>query len=203
MTPVEATSQYSQICPACGKTINPSEIPVRIRNGFPCPSCGEFLMYDTSRFAAIAAASFLVAIFGAWRLGYRDTTFVLVVVTGTVLLWFFGIFLFGILIPPRLKRFKRIVWFSYHGRYSPAIWAASFALGNVVAFSLGYYGSLDHYAMFIFVVACITYPLGFLGNFFLGMLIPRPPSEAKGESFTSAGSLHLTDKSETDKKSDP
>jgi len=204
MTPVEAASQYLKVCPVCGQTIHPSEIPVQLRHSFPCPSCGEWLMYDTSKLPVIGAASFLVAIFAAWSLGYRDTTFVLIVVTSTLLLWVFGSFLVGILIPPQLKRFKRVVWFIYDNRYSPAIWAGSFAVSMVITFSLGFYKeSPDKYAMVIFVGACITWLLGFLGNFLLGMLIPLPPDQAKGESFNSAGSLHLTDKSETDKKSSP
>jgi predicted RNA-binding Zn-ribbon protein involved in translation (DUF1610 family) len=201
MTPIEAISRY---CPACGRTIHSSEIPVRLRNSFPCPSCGEWLMYDTSNFPIIGAVSFLVAIFAAWSLGYRDTTFVLIVVTATLLLWVFGSFLVGTLIPPQLKRFKRVVWFTYDNRYSPAIWAVSFVVSMVITFSFGFYKeSPDKYAMFIFVGVCITYLLGFLGNLILGMLIPLPPNQAKGESFSSAGSLHLTDKSEADKKSNP
>ena len=204
MTPDEAASKYLKVCPVCARTIHPSEIPVRLRNSFPCPSCGEWLMYDNSNLPVIGAVSFLIAIFVAWSLGYRDTTFILIVVTSTLLLWFFGIFLVGILIPPQLKRFKRVVWFTYDNRYSPAIWAVSFVVSTVITFSLGYYKeSLDQNAMFIFVGACITWLLGFLGNFLVGMLIPLPPNQAKGESFNSAGSLHLTDKSETDKKSNP
>lgn len=94
--------------------------------------------------------------------------------------------------------------YRYDNRYSPAIWAVSFAVANVIAFSLGCYKeSLERYAMFVFVVLCITYFLGFLGNFLLGMLVPRPPNQAKGEPFTSGGSLNLTDKSENDKKTNP
>src|SRR5712692_5693531 len=100
MTSVEAASQYLKVCPACRRTIRPSEIPVRIRNSFPCPSCGEWLMYDTSIMPVIGIISFLVAIIAAWTLGYRDTTFVLIVFIATLLLWVFGAFLIGILIPP-------------------------------------------------------------------------------------------------------
>jgi hypothetical protein len=62
--------------------------------------------------------------------------------------------------------------------------------------------SLDHYAMFVFVELYITYLVGFLGNFLVGVLIPLPPNQAKGETFNSAGSLHLNDKADTDKKTD-
>jgi len=160
-------------------------------------------MYDTSFTAVICLISFLVAIIAAWTLGYRDTTFILVVITATVLLWVFGTFLIGILMPPQIRRFKRVVWFTYDNRYSPAIWAASFVIAIIISFSLGFYKSLDLDAMFIFIELCITYLLGFLGNFLLGILIPLPPNQAKGEPFTSAGSLHLTDKPQTDKKSNP
>lgn len=161
-------------------------------------------MYDTSNFPIIGTVSFLVAIFAAWSLGYRDTTFVLIVLTATLLIWILSASLIGMFIPTPVKRYKRMVWFTYDNRYSPAIWAVSYALANVIAFSLGYYKeSLDKNAMFLFVVLCLTYLLGFLGNFLLGMLVPRPPNQAKGEPFTSAGSLHLTDKSKTDNKTNP
>jgi predicted RNA-binding Zn-ribbon protein involved in translation (DUF1610 family) len=201
MALVEAMSQY---CPACGREIHPSEIPVGLRNSFACPSCGEWLMYDTSNFPIIGAVSFVVAIFGAWSFGYRSTRFVLIVFTATLLLWIIGALLIGILIPVQIKRYRRIVWFTYDNRYSPAIWAISFTVANVIAFSFGYYKeSLNQDAMFFFVVLCITYLLGFLGNFLLGVLIPHPPNQAKGEPFNSAGSLHLSDKSEVDKKPKP
>jgi predicted RNA-binding Zn-ribbon protein involved in translation (DUF1610 family) len=201
MARIEPMSQY---CPACGRTIHPSEIPVRLRSNFPCPSCSEWLMYDTSNFPKIGAVSFLVAIIAAWRLGYRETTFVLIVLTATLLLWIVSAFLIGMFIPTQIKRYKRMVWLTYDNRYSPAIWAASFVVANVIAFSLGFYeASLDKYPMFMFVVLCITYFLGFLANFLLGLLIPRPPNQAVGEPFTSGGSLNLTDKSETNKKTNP
>jgi hypothetical protein len=204
MTPVEAWSQNSKVCPACGRAVDLSEIPVRLRNSFPCPSCDEWLMYDTSKLPLIGLVSFLVAVVAAWSFGIRDARFVLIVVTATLLLWFCGIFLIGISIPPQLKRFRRVVWFTYDNRYSPAIWTVSFAVANVITFSLGYYKeSLDQNAMFIFVADCITVLIEFLGNFLVGILIPLPPDQVKGESFNSAGSLHLTDKSETDKKSNP
>ena len=161
-------------------------------------------MYDTSKFPIIGAVSFLVAMFAAWCLGYRDTTFVLIVLTATLLLWIVSASAIGMFIPTQIKRYKRMVWFTYDHRYSPVIWTVSFAVANVIAFSLGFYKeSLDKYAMFLFVVLCITYFLGFLANFLLGMLIPRPPNQAVGEPFTSGGSLNLTDKSETDKKTNP
>ena len=161
-------------------------------------------MYDNSNFPIIGAISFLVVIFAAWSIGYRKTTFVLIVLTATLLLWVVGAFLIGMFIPTEIKRYKRMVWFTYDHRYSPAIWAVSFAVANIVAFSFGFYeASLDKYAVFVFVVLCITYFLGFLANFLLGLLIPRPPNQAIGEPFTSAGSLNLTDKSETDKKTNP
>jgi predicted RNA-binding Zn-ribbon protein involved in translation (DUF1610 family) len=204
MNPVQAVSQYLKVCPVCGGLIRPSEIPVQNRNNFPCPSCGEWLMYDTSRMPVIGIVSFHVAIIAAWTLGYRDTTFVLIVLTTTLLLCVFSAFLGGILIPPQIKRFKRVVWFTYDNRYSPAIWAGSFVVAIVISFSLGFFDavSLDHYAMFVFVELYITYLVGFLGNFLVGVLIPLPPNQAKGETFNCAGSLHLNDKADTDKKTD-
>ena len=84
----------------------------------------------------------------AWRLGYRYATLVLVVVAATPLLLFFGSFLVGILIRPQLTRYKKVEWLIYHNRYSPAIWAVSFAVGNVTAFYLGYYKEfLDQYVV--------------------------------------------------------
>lgn len=161
-------------------------------------------MYDTSIMPVIGIVSFHVAIIAAWTLGYRDTRFVLIVFTATMLLWVLGAFLIGNLTPPQIKRFKRVVWFTYDNRYSPAIWAGSCVIAVVITFSLGFYmGSLDHYAMFIFIEAYITYLLGFLGNFLVGALIPLPPNHSKGECFNSAGSLHLNDKTETDKKTVP
>ena len=161
-------------------------------------------MYDNSNFPKIGAASFLVVIFAAWSVGYRERTFVLIVLTATLLLWIASAFLIGMFIPTQIRRYKRMVWFTYDSRYSPAIWAVSFAVANIVAFSLGFYeASLDKYPMSVFIVLCITYFLGFLANFLLGLLIPRPPNQAIGEPFASAGSLNLTDKSETDKKINP
>jgi hypothetical protein len=204
MTPVGSTSRYSKVCPACHRTIHPSEIPARFRNSYRCPFCDEWLMIDTSNLPILGAVSFIATMFAAWSLGYRDTTFVLIVVTGTLPLWFFVIFLVGILIPPRLWRFEKVAWFTYDNRYSPAIWAGSFVVGIVITFSVGYYKeSLIENAMFIFVVACTTLLIGFVGNYVVGRLIPLPPNQAKGDSFNSAGSLCLTDKSETDKKINP
>jgi hypothetical protein len=195
----------SQQCPACGRSIHPSEIPVRLRNSFPCPSCGEWLMYDTSNFTIIGAVSFGVVIFVAWSLGYRDTSFVLVVLTATPLLWIVCASLIGVFIPiTPMKRYKRMVWFTYDHRYSPAIWAVSYAAANVIAFCLGLHKeSLDKNAMFMFVVICLTYLLGFLGNFLLGILIPRPPNQAEGDPFSNPVSLHLTDRLRNDKKTNP
>jgi len=94
---------------------------------------------------------------------------------------------------------KTAVWFTYHNRYSPAIWAGSFVIGIVVSSSLGLYK--ESLAMFYFVEFCIMFLLGFLGNFLVGLVLSPPPNQAKGEPFNSAGSLHLNDKSETNKKS--
>lgn len=205
MNPPDAASKYLKFCPVCGRTIGPSEIPVRLRNSFACPSCGEWLMYDTSIMPVIGIVSFHLVIIAAWTFGYRDTRFVLIIFTATLLLWVCGAFLIGILIPTQIKRFKRVVWFTYDKRYSPAIWAGSFVIAVVVSFSLALYKEslLNHYAMFIFFEVYITYLLGFLGNFLVGVLIPLPPNMSKDETFNSAGSLHLNDKTVTDKKTDP
>jgi hypothetical protein len=161
-------------------------------------------MYDASNFPIIGALSFVFVIFMAWSLGYRDASFVGVVLTATPLLWIVCVFLVAMFIPAPIKRYKRMVWFTYDHRYSPAIWAVSFAAANIIAFSLGYYKeSVEKNAMFFFIVVCLTYLLGFLANFLLGILIPRPPNQPKGDPFSDAVSLHLTDRLQSDKKTNP
>jgi DNA-directed RNA polymerase subunit RPC12/RpoP len=196
------------VCPACGTIIRPSQIPLGKK--LVCPYCAERLMYDMHHSRDIWASSLLVAMFFTWHFGFRQGMFVLVTMCATVLFALFGLFLMAILIPVPFKRFDPmkesgpIAWFNYDNRYSAAIWAASFVTGIVITFSVGYYKeSLIENAMFIFVAACTTLLLGFLGNYVVGRLIPLPPNLAKGESFVSAGSLHLNDKSETDKKANP
>ncbi len=167
-------------------------------------------MYDIQYSWDIWASSFLLAIFFAWHFGFRYAIFVLVTMCATVLFALFGFFLMGTLIPAPFKRFEQarqfgsIEWLHNTNRFTPAIWAGSFVIGIVITFSLGYYKeSLIENSMFIFVATCTTLLLGFLGNYIAWRMIPLPPNQTKEESFNEAGSLHLTDKSEIEKKNDP
>jgi len=54
--------------------------------------------------------------------------------------------------------------------------------------------------MFMLVVWGATFVLGYLGIFILGLLIPPPLKRVQGKPFDKTVSLHLTDKSEGDKK---
>lgn len=106
----------------------------------------------------------------------------------------------GIVIPVQIKRYKRMVPFTYNNRYSPAIWAGSFVVAVAICFSLGLVPG--HYVTFMFAELCITYFLGFLANFLVGALI-SPRNQATEEPFDSSGSLHLSKKPESNKKSNP
>ena len=54
--------------------------------------------------------------------------------------------------------------------------------------------------MFIFIVIVGSWVLGLLGIFVVGLLIPPPLIRVKGKPFDKTVSLHLSDKSERDKK---
>ena len=81
-----------------------------------------------------------------------------------------------------------------------AIWVSSIVIAIVVTFQLGYRD-----LMFILITPCITLLLGFLGHFFVGILFPPALKrvESKGKTFDNAGSLHLSDKPNGDKKISP
>jgi len=122
------SSRFSKPCPACGRVIHPSEIP--LGDSFPCPSCGEWLTYDN--------------------------------------------------------------------RYSIAIWTGSILGAIVIAFHLGYRD-----ANFVLVATFVTWVLGLLGLFILGLVVSLPLKLVKGKPFDRTASLHLTDKSESDKNPNP
>ena len=67
----------------------------------------------------------------------------------------------------------------------------------VVTLQLGYRD-----AMFMLVALGATLLLGFLGHFLVGILLPPPLKrvESKRNIFDNAGSLHLMDKPNGDKK---
>jgi predicted RNA-binding Zn-ribbon protein involved in translation (DUF1610 family) len=81
-----------------------------------------------------------------------------------------------------------------------AIWGTSVLIAIVVTLQLGYRDT-----MFILIAPCATLLLGFLGHFVVGILFPPPLKrvESKSKIFDNAGSLHLTDKSNGDKKPSP
>lgn len=86
---------------------------------------------------------------------------------------------------------------TYDNPNSVAIWVSSILIAIVVTLHLGYRD-----AMFILIAPCATLLLGFLGHFFVGILFPPPLKrvESKGKPFDNAVSLHLTERSESDKK---
>jgi hypothetical protein len=89
-------------------------------------------------------------------------------------------------------------WLKYDQRYSPAIWVVSIVVAIAIALRPGYRD-----AMFIFVATCASLALGLSGIFVVSLLIPPPLVRVKGEPFDKAVSLHLTDKSQSDKKVNP
>lgn len=89
-------------------------------------------------------------------------------------------------------------WLTYDQRYSPAIWVISIVVAIVLTLHLGYRD-----AMFIFIATCASWVFGLLGIFVVGLLIAPPLIQVKGKPFDKTVSLHLTDKSESNKKTNP
>ena len=85
----------------------------------------------------------------------------------------------------------------YDNPNSLAIWVTSILIAIVGTLHLGYRD-----AMFILIAPCATLVLVFLRHFVVGTLLPPPLKrvESKSKTFDNAGSLHLTDKSNGDKK---
>src|SRR6266480_4599138 len=98
----QAMSRYSHPCPACRAMIRPSNIPYG--DSFPCPSCGEWLKYDSKYTLVICIFSLLVATILAWRMGYRDGMLIFVTICATALLFILGAFFEGIIHAPGFKR---------------------------------------------------------------------------------------------------
>jgi hypothetical protein len=80
------------------------------------------------------------------------------------------------------------------------IWIASILITIIGAVQLGYRNE-----WLILIVSCGACILTFLGHLVLGVLFPPPLIlvAGKGETFDNAGSLHLADKSDGDKKLNP
>jgi len=62
------------------------------------------LKSDSKYYYPIGALSLVLSGLLAWRMGYRDWVLISITIGGALLLYFFGLFLFGILVPPVYKR---------------------------------------------------------------------------------------------------
>jgi hypothetical protein len=89
-------------------------------------------------------------------------------------------------------------WLTYGQRYSSVIWVISIVVAIVITLRLGYRD-----ATFIFIATCASWVFGLLGIFVVGLLIPPPLVRVKGKPFDKTVSFHLTDKPESDKKTNP
>jgi hypothetical protein len=89
-------------------------------------------------------------------------------------------------------------WLTYDKRYTPAIWVGSVLIAIVISLRLGYRD-----AMFILVAGGATWIVGLLGIFIVGLLFPPPLKRVQGKPFDKPVSLHLTDRSEGNKKTGP
>jgi hypothetical protein len=86
---------------ACAAVIHPTEMH---GNSFPCPECDEWLQPSRHYLMAVGMASALAAIITAWRWGYRDAAFIYAVGFIFLCFWFGGLFIVGLVIPPKLQR---------------------------------------------------------------------------------------------------
>jgi predicted nucleic acid-binding Zn ribbon protein len=89
-------------------------------------------------------------------------------------------------------------WLTYDQRYSPLIWAGSILATILITLYLGYRD-----AMFIFIVIVGSWVLGLLGIAVVGILIPPPLKRVQGKPFDKTVSLHLSDKSGSNKRIGP
>src|SRR5579864_5343 len=100
----------------------------------------------------------------------------------------------------------------YDSPYMPAIWLGSFLGGPFFAWRFGYRG-----LVFVFVAVCITLPLLFSGIAIYGLVFPpgfkrykqpnrysfKGGASFRRKPFDRVTSLHLTDKTDADKKTGP
>lgn len=98
-----ASSRFSKPCPACGKTIQLSDVRWA-GDMISCPSCGECLTTKKKHLWAIAAVSIGVAGYVMRRFIYGDVGYFLAAEAIAFALFFVLAFCFSVLVPPTLKR---------------------------------------------------------------------------------------------------
>ncbi len=92
-------------CPVCSASFHPGKVK-RTLGTFTCPECGEVLEYETRGFFDYFL--FVLCLYGVpivlYYIGYRDLTLILVSIGAASLIFFFGIAIHGLLIPPMAQR---------------------------------------------------------------------------------------------------
>ena len=62
-------------------------------------------MTDDQKYVwTFCAVGLVAAAYETWRTGYRGAVFIFIVIGGTLLLGFVGVFLLALLVPPKYKR---------------------------------------------------------------------------------------------------
>lgn len=92
-------------------------------------------------------------------------------------------------------------WLKYDYKHVLSIWGLSVLVASILAWYLGYRG-----AMLILVGTCATLLLCASAFFFMAMFDPsgfKRLQQGKGKPFDGALSLHLTEKPDDDKKTNP
>jgi predicted RNA-binding Zn-ribbon protein involved in translation (DUF1610 family) len=96
-------SRYSRPCPVCGAIIRLSEVH-RAADIVACPSCGESLTAEKKYLWAVGALSLATAAYATRHLVYREPGYILLTEALAFVFFFPGVFLLGLLIPPKYKR---------------------------------------------------------------------------------------------------
>jgi hypothetical protein len=71
-----------------------------------CPKCGECLTREKKHLWLIGALSLATAAYATRHLVYRDPLFLLVTNVVALVLFFVGVFFFGLIVPPKYKRVR-------------------------------------------------------------------------------------------------
>lgn len=96
-------SRYARPCPVCGAIIRLSE-GSRAADMLACPNCGECLTTEKKDLWIVAALSLVVAVYATRHLVYQEPVYFLLTEGLALVLFFVGVFLLGLFVPPKYKR---------------------------------------------------------------------------------------------------
>lgn len=100
-------SRYDRECPACGKMISPSQIPLWETGGFPCPACSQLLRSNTSSLKWAWALTLFLIIDTGSLFGGRSPIAIVVLLISSLPLSYVIYAIFGLVSPPELEQVSR------------------------------------------------------------------------------------------------